>query len=69
MHLELVKEKQWFWRLIADNGQTVLTSETYASKASAQRTALKFAARNSYELKVLPVPDAPPPDEPAPTPA
>jgi uncharacterized protein YegP (UPF0339 family) len=54
MHIEVVKGKRkWFWRLIASNGQVVLTSQRYYSKWSAKRSALKLALVNKYELRVV----------------
>lgn len=37
------KPKPWYWRIVAKNGQVVLTSESYASKRNARRAAETFA--------------------------
>jgi uncharacterized protein YegP (UPF0339 family) len=46
----MVKSKsvrRWFWRVVAKNGQTVLTSQLYASKWNAKRQAKKLQYANS----------------------
>jgi uncharacterized protein YegP (UPF0339 family) len=54
MHIQLTKGvRQWRWLLIADNGQTVLTSQRYSSRWSAKRSAAKLAKANNYELRVV----------------
>lgn len=45
MHLEVRKKKQWYWKSVADNGQTDATSETYANKSNAVRGAKNYEAR------------------------
>ena len=35
------KNEVWYWRLIANNGETLATSEGYATKANALKTAEK----------------------------
>lgn len=50
MRIELVKEKKWFFRLVATNHQTVMTSETYYSRWNAKRQALKIAKANGFEF-------------------
>lgn len=32
----------WYWRIVARNGQVVLTSETYATRSNAVRASKKF---------------------------
>ena len=36
----------WYWRVVAANGQTLLTSEGYSRKAGAFRSARNFCKRN-----------------------
>lgn len=36
------RPKPWYWRVVAKNGQVLLTSETYASKRNAERAAYKY---------------------------
>lgn len=54
MHIQLTKGKRkWFWRVVAVNGQTVLTSQLYTTKWSAKRSARKMAEINDFELRVV----------------
>jgi hypothetical protein len=34
--------REWYWRIVARNGQVMLTSETYASRSNAWRAAKRF---------------------------
>ena len=40
---QLAPGRAWYWRVMARNGQAVLTSETYASRDNAKRAARRFA--------------------------
>jgi uncharacterized protein YegP (UPF0339 family) len=52
MHILVLPGKShWYWKLVADNGQTVLVSEQYYSKWNARRAARKLSKANSYELR------------------
>lgn len=53
--IELFKGRlKWYWRLVsAKNGQTVLTSQAYYSKASAKRSAKRLGDLNGYVLQVV----------------
>lgn len=53
MRVELVKKKQWFYRIVAANGETVLVSETFKTKWNAKRQASKIAQANHLPLKVV----------------
>jgi uncharacterized protein YegP (UPF0339 family) len=44
-------KRKYFWKLMGDNGQTVLVSQHYYSKWNARRAARKLAKANSYELR------------------
>lgn len=53
-YVELVKKnKDWFWRLRAANGQLLAHSETYSSKTKARKTAMNvfkdLAASKRYD--------------------
>lgn len=49
MHIEILKKrKYWYWRIIADNGQVLATSETYSSHAMALKTAMKVMEYKSF---------------------
>ena len=45
--------KSWYWRIVAKNGQVVLTSEAYASKRNADRAAETFVAQQAVEPFVM----------------
>jgi hypothetical protein len=34
--------REWYWRIMATNGQVMLTSETYSTRSSAKRAARRF---------------------------
>lgn len=40
------KNKKWYWKLVAGNGETIATSEPYKTKQSAMRgiTSVRFNA-------------------------
>ena len=44
--------QRWWWRVVHRNGNILLTSETYARKATRTRIALKFAYATGLKLKV-----------------
>ena len=53
MHIELMKGKhKWYWKLVASNGQTILTSQHYYSRWNAKRAASRLATDNGYPLEV-----------------
>lgn len=34
--------REWYWRVMAKNGQVILTSETYSTRSNAKRAANRF---------------------------
>lgn len=60
MKVELVTNpdtKSYWWRIVATNGQILLTSETYKRKATRTRVARKFAAKTGLPLVEVEVED------------
>ena len=53
-HIDVIKGKrQWYWNVVDDNGQIILTSEKYFSKWNAVRAAKKFGEANRLLHKVV----------------
>jgi len=57
MHIELVVKRGWFttrffWRLVADNGEILSSSELYSSYQKARQTAYRVADLCCETLKV-----------------
>jgi uncharacterized protein YegP (UPF0339 family) len=46
------KNDQYYWELVADNGETVAVSETYTRKASAKET-IESIKQGASEASVL----------------
>ncbi len=47
MEVHLAKSRRWYYKIISSqNGQTLLTSQTYFSKFNARRAAKRFADHN-----------------------
>jgi uncharacterized protein YegP (UPF0339 family) len=57
MKIQVLKKRvYWYYRIIATNGQVMLTSETYDSKSNATRAATEFLRQqraNSITLEVI----------------
>lgn len=51
MHLEIKRRLFWYVRLMARNGQVLLTSETYFSKSNALRSANKLSKNLGVPIK------------------
>jgi uncharacterized protein YegP (UPF0339 family) len=52
MKVQLDKTNRWFYRIVSTaNGQTMLTSQVYATKWTARRAARRFAAINNLEYE------------------
>jgi uncharacterized protein YegP (UPF0339 family) len=53
-HIEVTKGKRrWYWRVVAENGQIILTSEKYYSKWNAKRAAKRLGEINRLLVKVV----------------
>jgi uncharacterized protein YegP (UPF0339 family) len=57
MKFEISKNKkgQWFWRLVARNGETLCTSESYSSRAKALKTvrSVRFGALIAKQIVLI----------------
>ena len=45
MKIQVTKKKDWYYRILGDNGAVLATSETYSSKRNAIRAAEKLSQR------------------------
>ncbi len=45
--------RQWYWKLVANNGRILAHSETYSSKAKAVKTANRMNTLLAKEVRVV----------------
>lgn len=51
MKIVLNKGRDWYYTLVAKNGQILLVSEGYYSKWNAKRQAMKLVRANGFEYE------------------